>query len=94
VLKLPVIPIKKLAAIEKASLKLTGLLATVSPAPNRFCVWSPDISTLLKLIREPALCGLGLGKRPCHHGGPGNCAVPTAAATRKAPRDSSSLNRR
>ena len=49
---MPVIPNKKLAAIEKASKKLAGLLATVSPAPNRFCVWSPEISTLLKLIRE------------------------------------------
>jgi hypothetical protein len=49
---MPVIPNKKLAAIEKASKKLAGLLATVSPAPNRFCVWSPAISTLLKLIRE------------------------------------------
>jgi hypothetical protein len=49
---MPVIPNKKLAAIEKASKKLAGLLATVSPAPNRFSVWSPEISTLLKLIRE------------------------------------------
>jgi hypothetical protein len=48
----PVIPNKKLAAIEKASKNLAGLLATVSPAPNRYCVWSPGISALLKLIRE------------------------------------------
>jgi hypothetical protein len=48
----PVIPNKKLAAIEKASKKLAGLLASVSPAPNRYCVWSPGISALLKLIRE------------------------------------------
>ena len=25
------------------------------------------------------LCGLGLGKSPCHRGGPGDCAGPTAA---------------
>jgi hypothetical protein len=49
---MPVIPNKKLATIEKASKKLARLLATVSPAPNRFCVWSPEISTLLKLFRE------------------------------------------
>jgi hypothetical protein len=49
---MPVIPSKKLAAIEKASKKFAGLLATVSPGPNRFCVWSPEISTLLKLISE------------------------------------------
>jgi hypothetical protein len=49
---MPVIPNKKLAAIEKASKKLAGLLATVSPAPNHYCVWSPEISALLKLIRD------------------------------------------
>lgn len=47
-----VIPNKKLAAIEKASKKLAGLLATVSPAPKRYCVWSSEISALLKLICE------------------------------------------
>jgi hypothetical protein len=49
---MPVIPNKKLAAIEKTSKRLAGLLVTVSPAPNRYCVWSPGISALLKLIRE------------------------------------------
>jgi hypothetical protein len=49
---MPVISNKKLAAIEKASKKLAGLLATVSPAPNHYCVWSPEISALLKLIRN------------------------------------------
>jgi hypothetical protein len=49
---MPAIPNKKLAAIEKASVKLAGLLARASPAPDRYCVWSPEISTLLKLIRE------------------------------------------
>jgi hypothetical protein len=49
---MPVIPYKKLAAIEKTSKRLAGLLVTVSPAPNRYCVWSPGISALLKLIRE------------------------------------------
>jgi hypothetical protein len=48
---MPVIPNKKLAAIEKASKKLARLLATASPAPDH-CVWSPEISALLKLIRE------------------------------------------
>src|ERR1700692_1687611 len=48
----PVIPNKKLAVIEKASKKLAGVVATVSHAPKRYCVGSPGISALLKLIRE------------------------------------------
>jgi hypothetical protein len=60
---MPVIPNKKLAAIEKASKKLAGLLATVSPAPNRYCVWSPGISALLKLIREQPFLVPAKGQR-------------------------------
>jgi hypothetical protein len=42
--------IKKLAPIEQASKKFGQLLEKASLAPDRYCIWSPDISALLKLI--------------------------------------------
>jgi hypothetical protein len=44
--------IKKLAPIEQASKKVGQLLEKASLAPDRYCIWSPDISALLKLICE------------------------------------------
>jgi hypothetical protein len=41
-----------LAAIEQASKKFGQLLEKASLAPDRYCIWSPDISALLKLICE------------------------------------------
>jgi hypothetical protein len=58
-----VIPNKNLAAIERASKKLAGLLQTLSLAPNRYCVWSPEISALLKLIREQPFRPSAKGQR-------------------------------
>lgn len=60
---MPVIPNKKLAVIEKAAKKLAEKLATASPAPGRYCVWSPEISTLLKLIREQPFRAPAKGQR-------------------------------
>jgi hypothetical protein len=51
------IPNKRLAAIERASKKLAQLLEKASLAPDRYCVWSPEISALLKLIREQPFRG-------------------------------------
>jgi hypothetical protein len=45
-------PIKKSAAIEQASKQFGQLLEKASLAPDRYCIWSPDISALLKLICE------------------------------------------
>jgi hypothetical protein len=51
------------AAIEKTSKKLAGLLQTLSLAPSRYCVWSPEISALLKLIREQPFHASAKGQR-------------------------------
>jgi hypothetical protein len=56
-------PNKTLAAIEQASKKLARLLETASPAPDRYCIWSPGISALLKLIREQPFRASTLGHR-------------------------------
>jgi hypothetical protein len=58
-----VIPNKKMAAIEKASNTLAEKLQTLSLAPNRYCVWSPEISALLKLIREQPFHASAKGQR-------------------------------
>jgi hypothetical protein len=54
---------KKLATIERASKKLDQLLEKALLAPDRYCVWSPDISALLKLIREQPFRASTKGQR-------------------------------
>jgi len=56
-------PNKKLIAIEQTSRKLAGLLEEASPAPDRYCIWSPEISALLKLIRELPFRASAKGQR-------------------------------
>jgi hypothetical protein len=46
------IPNKTLVAIGRASKKLVQLLEKLSLAPDRYRVWSPELSALLILIRE------------------------------------------
>jgi hypothetical protein len=58
-----VTPKKKLEAIEQASKKLAVLLKTLSPAPNDYSIWSPEISTFLKLVHEQPFCGPVKGQR-------------------------------
>jgi hypothetical protein len=57
------IPNKKLVAIEQASKQFTQLLEKVSPAPDCYCIWSPTISPLLKLIREQPFRASTKGQR-------------------------------
>jgi hypothetical protein len=54
---------KKLVAIEQASKKFVQLLENASPAPDRYCIWSPEIAALLKLIREQPLRASAKGQR-------------------------------
>jgi hypothetical protein len=54
---------KKLEEIEQASKKLVRLLERASPAPDPYCIWSPEISTPLKLIREQPLRASAKGQR-------------------------------
>ena len=58
-----VMPNKKLVVIEQASKKLAGLVETASPAPERHCIWSPEISALLKSIREQPFRASTNGRR-------------------------------
>jgi hypothetical protein len=57
------IPNKKFAAIERASKKLAPLLEKALVAPDRYCVWSPETSALLKLIREQPFRASTKGQR-------------------------------
>jgi hypothetical protein len=54
---------KRLAPIERASKKLAKLLETASLEPDRYCVWSSEISALLKLTREQPFHASTKGQR-------------------------------
>jgi len=56
-------PNKKLVAMERASKKLAQLLEKASPVPDRYCIWSPEISALLNLIREQPFRASAKGQR-------------------------------
>jgi hypothetical protein len=45
-------PNKKLTAIEQTTTKHAKLVEEASPAPDIYCIWSPEISALLKSIYE------------------------------------------
>ena len=50
-------------AIEQASKKFASLIEKASPQPDSYCIWSPEISALLKSIREQPFRASTNGRR-------------------------------